>query len=394
MLGAEALPFDEAPPVAMNSARIEMMSESRGDGNVTASLTMPMVETGVSLDQFTTLKLGGPAERLVRARTTDELVSLVADADRRDEPVFLLAGGSNVVIADEGVPGTTILIEAKGIERRELADGSVSLTVAAGENWDEFVAAAVDDGLSGIECLSGIPGSVGATPIQNVGAYGQEVSSTIRAVRVLDRETGETIVMENAECGFGYRASRFKGNGRSVVLEVEFVLKSSENSEPVAYSQLAGSLGVEVGGTVPLAEARETVLELRRSKSMVLDPEDPDTVSAGSFFTNPVLTAEDMVLLGHRAEEKLGAGTRPPSYPAEEGFSKTSAAWLIERAGFSRGYGEGRIGLSRNHTLALVNRGGGSTAELVEFAHEISGAVEREFGVGLVPEPVFVNHRW
>lgn len=355
---------------------------------------MATVETGVPLDQFTTLKLGGPAERLVRARTTDELVSLVADADRRDEPVFLLAGGSNVVIADEGVPGTTILIETEGIERRDLADGSVSLTAAAGENWDGFVAAAVADGLSGIECLSGIPGSVGATPIQNVGAYGQEVSSTIRSVRMFDREAGETMVMENAECGFGYRASRFKGNTRFVVLEVEFVLNRSANSEPVAYSQLAGSLGVEVGGTVPLAKARETVLELRRSKSMVLDPDDPDTVSAGSFFTNPVLTAEDMVLLGHRAEEKLGAGTRPPAYPAEEGFSKTSAAWLIERAGFSRGYGEGRIGLSRNHTLALVNRGGGSTAELVEFAREISGTVEREFGVGLVPEPVFVNHRW
>jgi UDP-N-acetylmuramate dehydrogenase len=348
----------------------------------------------IELAPLTTLKLGGPAERLVKVTETGELIRLVQAADSESEPLFFLAGGSNVVIADQGVPGTTIWIQTSGIEERELEDGRVSLTVAAGESWDELVARAVDAGLSGIECLSGIPGSVGATPIQNVGAYGQEVSSTIASVLALDRESGELTALTNEDCGFGYRSSRFKGGSRFLVLAVEFVLSPSEMSAPVAYAQLAAALEVEPGERVPLTVARETVLELRRSKSMVVDPADPDSVSAGSFFTNPLLDLADMADLTARAEELLGPDDLPPTYPAPEGLAKTSAAWLIERSGFTRGFGDGPIGLSRNHTLAIVNRGGGTTTELVAFAHGIAERVEEIFGVALVPEPVFVNHRW
>lgn len=348
----------------------------------------------IELAPLTTLKLGGPAERLVKVTDTAELIRLVQAADAEQEPLFFLAGGSNVVIADQGVPGTTIWIRTTGVEERELEDGRVSLTVAAGEDWDALVTRAVNSGLAGIECLSGIPGTVGATPIQNVGAYGQEVSSTLASVLALDRDSGEVGTITAAECGFGYRSSRFKGNSRFLVLAVEFILDPSDESAPVAYSQLAGALGVETGERVPLAAARETVLELRRSKSMVVDPADPDSVSAGSFFTNPLLTETDMAVLASRAEEILGPEDRPPAYPAPEGLAKTSAAWLIERAGFTRGFGDGPIGLSRNHTLAIVNRGGGTTAELVEFARGIAAQVEAVFGVALTPEPVFVGHRW
>lgn len=355
-----------------------------------------MAEAGnqIELAPLTTLKLGGPAERLIKVTETAELIRLVQAADAEQEPLFFIAGGSNVVIADEGVPGTTIWIATSGIEERELDDGRVSLTVAAGENWDRLVARAVDSELAGIECLSGIPGSVGATPIQNVGAYGQEVASTIASLLVLDRESGEVATLTNEDCGFGYRSSRFKGDSRFLVLAVEFILSPSSQSAPVAYEQLAGTLGVEVGERVPLPVARETVLDLRRSKSMVVDPGDPDSVSAGSFFTNPMLDLASMADLVARAEELFGPDDLPPSYPAPEGLAKTSAAWLIERAGFEKGFGIGPIGLSRNHTLAIVNRGGGTTTELVEFARGIAGRVEEVFDVSLRPEPVFVGHSW
>lgn len=355
-----------------------------------------MAEAGIdiALAPLTTLKLGGPAERLVRVTDTAELITLVQAADAEREPLFFLAGGSNVVIADQGVPGTTFWIQTTGIDETELDDGRVSLTVAAGENWDDLVSRTVESGLCGIECLSGIPGTVGATPIQNVGAYGQEVSSTIASILALDRSTGEVGTLSPEDCGFGYRSSRFKGDSRFLVLAVEFHLSPSDNSAPIAYGQLAGELGVEVGERVPLSVARETVLDLRRSKSMVVDPDDPDSVSAGSFFTNPLLTLADMADLTARAEELLGPGDLPPSYPAPEGLAKTSAAWLIERSGFSRGFGDGPIGLSRSHTLAIVNRGGGSTTELVSFAHGIAERVEQVFGIPLTPEPVFVGHHW
>ena len=355
---------------------------------------MTFERSRVPLAPLTTIGLGGPADRLVRAETEAELIETVRAADQARERVFIIAGGSNVVIADEGVRATAIHVATHGIRTSRLPDERVSLTVQAGEQWNAVVAASVADRLAGIECLAGVPGTTGATPIQNVGAYGQEVASTISAVRVYDRESGETITLAPEDCGFGYRTSRFKGKDQYVVLEVTFALTPSELSEPVAYAQLAEALGIEVGQRAPLSDVRIAVHALRRSKSMVIDPTDPDSVSVGSFFTNPVLTGEQFAQLERRAEELVGPNQKLPTYPAPEGRVKTSAAWLIERSGFARGHGGGNVGISTRHTLALVNRGGASTAELVTLAHEIADGVKREFGVELVPEPVFVGFSW
>ncbi len=350
--------------------------------------------TDAPLAPLTTLRLGGPADRLVRAETREHLVNLVRDLDAAGEPVFLLAGGSNVVIADEGVRGTVVQIATRGIETGFNEEGRVEVNVQAGEPWDELVAWTVAEELAGIECLSGIPGSSGATPIQNVGAYGQEVSSTISAVEVLDRSRGEVLWLPASECGFEYRTSRFKGRSEFLVLSATFLLDPSIESEPVAYQQLADALGVDPGSRAPLAAVRETVLELRRSKSMVIDPEDPNSVSAGSFFTNPILSAGEMAALEERAAGIVGPEDPPPAWPTDDGRVKTSAAWLIERSGFPRGFSQGAVGLSGNHTLAIVNRGGASTRELVTFARGIAAGVTEAFGVSLAPEPVFVGHSW
>jgi UDP-N-acetylmuramate dehydrogenase len=336
----------------------------------------------VELAELTTLRLGGPAGRLVEAHTDDEVITAVRDA----APALVLAGGSNVVVADDGVPGTVVRVATRGVER----DGSGRLVVAAGEPWDDLVALTVVEGLQGFECLSGIPGSVGATPIQNVGAYGQEVAETIESVRVYDREADRVVDMPASECGFGYRTSVFRYHDRHVVLSVTFRLRPSDRSGPLHYAELARTLGVPVGGTAPLAEVREAVLGLRRGKGMVIDPGDPDSVSAGSFFTNPILDHADYEALVARA----GTGLSPPAWPEPDGRVKTSAAWLIERAGFHRGHGNGRVGISTKHTLALVNRGGATTVELMGLAREIAGGVEERFGVSLHPEPVLVGHSW
>jgi len=350
--------------------------------------------TDVPLAPMTTLRLGGPADRLMTAGSSDELVELVRAADAEGEPLLILAGGSNVVIADEGFRGTVVEVASRGFEERVDDEGLVELSVQAGEPWDRLVEYASWNELAGIECLSGIPGSTGATPIQNVGAYGQEVSSTISSVTALDRAAGEVVRIAASQCGFAYRSSRFKGSSDFVVLEVSFRLSPSRESEPVVYGQLAEALDVDTGSRAPLGAVRETVLELRRAKSMVVDPADPDSVSAGSFFTNPVLDREQLGEIERRAAELLGPDVSPPVWPTEDGRFKTSAAWLIERSGFSRGYGEGRVGLSRNHTLAIVNRGAATTSELVAFAREIADGVRITFGVALVPEPVFVGHSW
>lgn len=350
---------------------------------------------GVTIDAplapLTTLRLGGPADRLVTVEDEDDLVDAVREADAAGERLLLLAGGSNLVIDDAGFPGLVVRVATRGIDRAPAEDGGVRLTVQAGEEWDAVVAAAVADGLAGIECLSGIPGSTGATPIQNVGAYGQDVSATVSAVRVLDRRTGAVEDLPPQACGFAYRSSAFKGRDTHVVLAVTFTLARATTGEPLRYAELARALDVEVGAAAPLDEVREAVLRLRRGKGMVIDPEDPDSVSAGSFFTNPIVEAEDFEALEGRAAERLGAGARPPRFPEPDGRVKTSAAWLIERAGFSKGYGEGRIGISSKHALALVNRGGGTTTELVALASEIAGAVRGAFGVELQPEPTLVG---
>ncbi|HUR85834.1 MAG TPA: UDP-N-acetylmuramate dehydrogenase [Solirubrobacteraceae bacterium] len=348
------------------------------------------------LSELTTLRLGGPARRLVRVESDGELLDVARSADADGEPLLLLAGGSNVVVADEGFDGTVALVGTRGIERPRRSDGRVWLDVAAGEDWDALVAGCVAEGLCGVEALSGIPGSVGATPIQNVGAYGQEVADVVVGVRALDRLTGELHTLDAESCLFDYRSSVFKRDpGRWVVLRVTFALERSELSEPVRYAELARRLDVELGERAPLADVREAVLALRRGKGMVLDPSDPDTVSAGSFFTNPLLRTWDAEAFAARVEERLGAGAEPPAWPAGDRRVKTSAAWLIERAGFRRGYGRADgIAISSKHTLALTNRGGGTTAELVALAREIAARVEEAFGVSLVPEPVFVGHSW
>ncbi len=332
----------------------------------------------VELAPLTTLRLGGPADRLVEARSEDELIAAV-----RADPALVLAGGSNVVIADAGVPGTVVHVLTRGVER----DGE-RLVVQAGEPWDAVVADCVADGLQGFECLSGIPGSTGATPIQNVGAYGQDVSETVEWVRVLDRERDVVETLPADACGFEYRRSVFKHRDRWVVLAVGFRLRRAPLSGPLRYAELARALDVPVGGRAALADVRDAVLALRRGKGMVIDPADPDSVSAGSFFTNPILSAAGFAALERRA------GARPPAFPEADGRVKTSAAWLIERAGFARGHGDGRAGISTKHTLALVNRGGARTAELMALAHEVAGGVRAAFGVELTPEPVLVGHAW
>jgi UDP-N-acetylmuramate dehydrogenase len=346
----------------------------------------------VQIAPFTTLRLGGPARRLVEATTVEELVAAVVEADDTGEPLLVLGGGSNLVIADAGFAGTVVRVATRGVATTA-REGSTELVVAAGEPWDDVVAGAVDAGLSGIECLSGIPGSTGATPIQNVGAYGSSVDEVITRVHVWDRRERCIVDMSPADCGFGYRMSRFKGDDRYVVLEVAFELGCDGRSVPIRYAELARTLGIEVGDRAPLPAVREAVLGLRRGKGMVLDPADPDAVSAGSFFTNPVLDADAFVRFQQAVVERLGPDVAPPAWPEAVGHTKTSAAWLIEHAGFSRGYGDGPVGLSSKHTLALVNRGGATTAELVDLAREVRDGVRATFGIELHAEPVLVGVR-
>jgi UDP-N-acetylmuramate dehydrogenase len=283
----------------------------------------------------------------------------------------LLGGGSNVVLPDEGLP-QVVLVRTRGT----VQDGD-DLVVQAGEDWDELVATSLERGYVGLEALSGIPGTVGASPIQNVGAYGAEVASAVVSVRVLDRRTGLVEELPAAACGFRYRQSAFKQDpGRWVVLAVRLRLARGSQSAPIRYAELARALEVELGATAPAADVREAVLALRRGKGMVLDPDDPDSVSAGSFFTNPVVEV---------------APEGAPSWPDPSGRVKTSAAWLIEQSGFGKGWGEGRVGLSRKHTLALVNRGGATTAELLEAARQLRAGVQARFGITLVPEPVVIG---
>ena len=335
------------------------------------------------LADHTTLRLGGPARSWVRATGEQELVDAVTAADVEATEVLVLGGGSNIVVADAGFPGTVVEVATSGVtadlEDDDPTCGGVLVRVAAGEDWDGFVAYAVERGWVGVEALAGIPGLVGATPIQNVGAYGQEVSQTIASVRVWDRVLKGVRTFANAECHFGYRTSRFKADpGRHVVLDVTFQLRQGSLGTPVQYAELAGALGVPLGERAPLAEVRDAVLALRRSKGMVLDPADHDTWSAGSFFTNPVVDAADL---------PPGA----PAWPQPDGRAKTSAAWLIEHAGFGKGYGAGPVTLSTKHTLALSNRGGATTEQLLALAREVRDGVEAAHGIRLVPEPVLVG---
>ncbi|WP_409183635.1 UDP-N-acetylmuramate dehydrogenase [Amycolatopsis sp. VS8301801F10] len=337
------------------------------------------------LAEYTTLRLGGPVRRFVTATSPAELVAAVREADESGEPVLLLGGGSNLVVGDEGFAGTLVRIANTGWTR----DGDL-VEAAAGQEWDAFVSALVESGLGGLECLSGIPGSVGATPIQNVGAYGGEVAESIVSVELYDRAAKEVRTVKAEELGFAYRTSVLKGTDRGVVLSVRFRIDPSGQSAPIRYAELARTLGVEIDAKVPAAQAREAVLGLRRGKGMVLDPADHDTWSAGSFFTNPIVPeAEAAKVLARIAESTEG---RIPQYPASGGV-KLSAAWLIERAGFGKGYPGpgGRVSLSTKHTLALTNRGQASTEDLLALAREVRDGVEARFGVRLYPEPLLIN---
>jgi UDP-N-acetylmuramate dehydrogenase len=337
--------------------------------------------TDVSLAAYTTLRLGGEPGTLTVVAETDEAVTTVRNATAAGRPVLVLAGGSNVVIGDDGFPGEVLLLRTRGIEVIASSSSSVTLRVAAGEVWDDFVEYAVTNGYSGVECLSGIPGSAGATPIQNVGAYGQDVAQTIVAVHAYDRTADAVVVLTLDECAFSYRSSIFKHNDRYVVLYVDFRLDVSDSSAPIRYAELARTLGASTGDRVPLRQARDTVLKLRAGKGMVLDPDDKDTWSVGSFFTNPVLPAARWSSLGLDA----------PHWPGDDGTVKIPAAWLIEHAGFPKGFAGHGVSISTKHTLALTNRGGGRTADLLELARTIRDGVREKFGIELHPEPVLVN---
>jgi UDP-N-acetylmuramate dehydrogenase len=398
---------------------------------------MANVREPVRLSRFTTLGLGGPARHFVVAGTDEEIIAAVRAADRRNEPLLVLGGGSNLVISDDGFPGTVIQVATKGIHRTtdpgagpdaagpgQAEPGApVTMTVAAGEDWDTVVASCVAADLAGLECLSGIPGLVGATPIQNVGAYGQEVADTITRVRAYDRATAEVVDLAAADCGFGYRTSAFKRSitppavtGRFVVLGVTFKLTSDRLSQPLRYAELAGALGLDAarqdegrqdegaqgeGARAPLGDVRSAVLRLRRGKGMVLDPGDPDSRSAGSFFTNPVLDAGQFAALRQVVDQRCGPGVPIPQFPAEPGQVKVPAAWLIGQAGFHKGYqgarraDDGRPGpaahISTKHTLALVNPGDARTADVVGLAREIRDQVRDLFGIELASEPVLVG---
>lgn len=336
----------------------------------------------MNLCDFTTVGLGGPAREFVRARGEAEVLAAVRDAKRRGTQLFVLGGGSNLVVADEGIDAVVLRLEDGSLRADERAGGAL-VEVGAGAVWDDWVALAVERGWSGIECLSGIPGQVGSTPIQNVGAYGQEVAGTITRVRVLDRARETIEWLPAAACDFGYRTSRFKGEGhaRQLVLAVEFALGRGVPST-APYPELERALG-QTGEERTLAHIRQTVLALRRSKSMLLDPADENGRSCGSFFTNPIVGPDVAARVAARV------GEPPPAFPQADGRVKLAAAWLIERAGLTRGTRVGNVGLSSRHTLALVAHAGATARELVSFAWTVRDRVETQFGVRLVPEPVF-----
>lgn len=331
------------------------------------------------LADHTTLRVGGPATEWVEAGTEEELVTAVSQADASGTPVLVLGGGSNLLVADEGFAGRVVAVRTRGVAADADACGGAVVRVAAGESWDALVARAVAEGWIGVEALAGIPGQVGSTPIQNVGAYGQEVGQSIASVRCWDRQAGAVRTLFARDLRLGYRTSVLKQQpGRYVVLEVVLQLRLGDLGTPVAYAELAGALGIAPGERAPAAEVREAVLGLRRSKGMVLDPADHDTWSAGSFFTNPFVDA---------AALPDGA----PGWEQPDGRLKTSAAWLIEHAGFGKGYGSGPATLSTKHALALTNRGGATAAELVALAREVRAGVRDRFGITLENEPVLVG---
>ncbi len=367
--------------------------------------------TSVPLSTLTTMQVGGPARELITVTTREQLIEVAIDTWDSNEPWLILGGGSNTIVADEGFDGTVIHVATTGIERQQdisTAPNHSTVRVAAGENWDGLVAWSISEGLAGIEALSGIPGSTGAAPIQNIGAYGQELSSVLTAVEFLDRYTQEISWIPASELKLGYRDSVFKQGKEGVVLTVELSLASyGDNlSAPISFPQLATALGVELGTQVALAEVRETVLKLRASKGMVLDSTDPDTASSGSFFMNPIVTenfarhlpadAPRFPVKKIQQDRVLPLGADVPPLASVDGgpnLVKLSAAWLIENAGVKKGYSipGSKAGISTKHTLAITNRGGATAAEVVGLATYVQAMVQSHYGIILYPEPNLIG---
>ncbi len=328
-----------------------------------------------TLNKYTSLRVGGPAKSIINVSTEDEIIAAIEAAG--DSPILIIGGGSNVLVSDQGFDGTVIHIANNHAESEVDACSGATLTIGAGENWDEFVRTTISRGFAGLETLSGIPGTVGAAPIQNIGAYGHEVSEFITRVRTYDREAKAVKTFTNSECEFEYRNSIFKRTpGRYIVLSVQFQIRRGETSTPITYAELAKKLGIEVGEKAPVVAVRTAVMELRAAKGMLLNPDDKDSWSAGSFFTNPIISVEIASALPEGA----------PKWPLADGRVKTSAAWLIEHSGIDKGHAHGGARVSTKHVLALTNSGNATAEELVELAREVRTAVQAKFGITLEPE--------
>ena len=335
-----------------------------------------------ALSNFTTLKVGGPAQKIVHAHTEDELVEFVKAADKAGEQVLILGGGSNLLISDAGFAGTVIRVESKGNALDYDACSGGMIEVSAGEDWDKFVALTIEKGFADLESLSGIPGTIGGAPIQNIGAYGHEVSETIARVKAYDRTKGEITTFTNEQCRFSYRNSVFKAEaGRYVILNVTFQLRKGEQSLPITYAELAKFLSVNIGDRAPVVEVRKAVLQLRGRKGMLIDAGDVNSNSAGSFFVNPILNKE--------IADKLPADA--PRWPQTDGRVKTSAAWLMEHAGVSKGEKLAGAQISSKHVLALTNSGDATAGDIVELAKMARAKVFEKFGVKLEAEVQLVG---
>jgi UDP-N-acetylmuramate dehydrogenase len=338
-----------------------------------------LIQDNVPLAPLTTLQVGGPARYFVRAESEDHVIEAFDFARANDLNVFILGGGSNILVSDNGFDGLVLQIASKGIS--QVANDT--LVVAAGEDWDSFVSYSINENFAGIECLSGIPGTVGGTPVQNVGAYGQEVAETITAVRCFDRVGGHIVELSNERCGFSYRSSIFNTTERDRYIVLSVTYRLVEHGEPkIAYKDLVEHF---MGSTPTLAEARDAVLSIRRSKSMVIDRDDPNRRSAGSFFKNPIVDRSKYDEIARDSADAV------PHFPASQTAVKIPAAWLIEHSGFHKGFVMGNAGISSNHTLAIINRGGANAAEIIALKNAIQSAVSSKFGIDLVPEPFFVG---
>lgn len=345
------------------------------------------LQENIALAPLTTLAIGGEARFFVRAEEVEDVEGAVAFADDKELPLFVLGGGSNVLISDNGWPGLALQIGISGIDHSHERE-TIRFTVGAGEEWDAFVALCVSRNIAGVECLSGIPGSVGATPVQNVGAYGQEVSQAISSVQVFDLRTKEVCEMSAEDCEFSYRSSVFNTREREryIILGVTYELRHG-GPPSLEYSDLRNYFSGRKE-TPTLSETREAVRKIRAAKGMLITPGDPDSRSAGSFFKNPVLTAAQFEELTQRAKAR---NLQVPSYPALSEQKKISAAWLVESSGFGKGHVKGHVGISSKHALALVNRGGASASEIVALKNEIQERVQQVWGITLAEEPVLVG---